>query len=433
MRIGYLCPPVGIRNTSFQPYSNDGDTQNQTQSEADVVTQFQTNLQALDNIIRYQIANGVMLLGLSASILPGASSDIPPIPWWDWFREELQALGLKITTSNLRILMQLESFQEGATTRASTLQDVERAITNQIRACARFLDVLGVDRTHKIVLPWLPSNFHRYDQIMKDRVVLTNGDSFTSIQVLLEIASVHRLPILYHVHDEEAQNGERDGYQHPSPQQSCSPSPWFQRIYETWRAEDGVPIFAYSQQDLGQGSMAMAPSRTIQLQGFNQFMQQFNGNTGEFALLLVTGDKNLSCIKCRNALQPQGIQALELEWSKYKYLILEYAPAHYFQIRQLLKEKNSYPILQFYDLIDEGLSQPLQMNNAINTYAHIWGYFKNRVDEEEKRLYQRKLEEVQRGSLTHQAMKNYLEQLAIQYRETYLLDSYYFAYPFNLF
>ncbi len=118
---------------------------------------------------------------------------------------------------------------------------------------------------------------------------------------------------------------------------------------------------------------------------------------------------------------------LELDWSKYKYTILEKSPTNYNKIRQLLKDKDSYPVIEFYKLIEESLVLPENVGLTINAFDHVWGYFKRFATDKEKLQYQKLLMAYREGTKRKQLVKNLLERLAIKYESTYLLDSYYFS------
>jgi len=72
--------------------------------------------------------------------------------------------------------------------------------------------------------------------------------------------------------------------------------------------------------------------------------------------MLEVKDKNLSAVKCQLAIQPAPRRsALEQEWARYKYPVLEHA-----------------------------LAQEISPGHAENTALHIWGYFRDQASEQEK-------------------------------------------------
>lgn len=133
-------------------------------------------------------------------------------------------------------------------------------------------------------------------------------------------------------------------------------------------------------------------------------------------------------IKARLVIENDKIQFLEIEWSKYKYNILEHSPASYMEIRQLLKDKSSYPVLEFYKIIDESLAQDIEIKNGINGAQHVWGYFKDQASEGEKKKFLSYLASYERGTYSIKAIKGLLHKMAVKYEEDYLLSSFYFDF-----
>ena len=79
-------------------------------------------------------------------------------------------------------------------------------------------------------------------------------------------------------------------------------------------------------------------------------------------IMLEVKDKNLSAIKCQNATTTAPTSA----WSFSKKSgaatntpILEKLPAVYQAIRTLLKDKEAYPVQEFYRLIDTAFAEEI--------------------------------------------------------------------------
>jgi UV DNA damage endonuclease len=101
--------------------------------------------------------------------------------------------------------------------------------------------------------------------------------------------------------------------------------------------------------------------------------------------MLEVKDKNLSAVKCILCTAEKGtIKALEQEWGRYKYAVLERSPGEYQKIRTLLKDKTAYPAAAFYRAIEHAYAQPIADGNRVNAAQHVWGYFRNTANEKEK-------------------------------------------------
>ena len=143
--------------------------------------------------------------------------------------------------------------------------------------------------------------------------------------------------------------------------------------------------------------------------------------------MLEVKDKNLSALKCSNALLHRGrISRLEQEWAQYKYAVLERSPERYQAIRDLLKDKEQYPVEAFYQLVEEALVLPVETGNGVNAAQHVWGYFRDKTSERDKKEFAKRLERYQDGSGTLDSLKQLLLRLAEREEEPYLLESLYF-------
>ncbi len=129
------------------------------------------------------------------------------------------------------------------------------------------------------------------------------------------------------------------------------------------------------------------------------FVEDLNSETD---IMLEVKDKNISAIKCINGINANNkIKTLEVEWSKYKYNVLEHSSEKYNKIRKLLKEKDCYPVVEFYKLIDDALSIEITKGNFINAALHVWGgYFKSKASDAEKSKFMKSLERYKQDKLS---------------------------------
>ena len=133
----------------------------------------------------------------------------------------------------------------------------------------------------------------------------------------------------------------------------------------------------------------------------------------------------MSALKCINTIASPKIQRLEKEWGRYKYLVLEHSPKLYHEIRQLLKDKSTYPVVEFYRMIDEALLTPVKPGSAVNAAQHVWGYFKDSADLNTRLSFEKSINKAGKGESTSY-MKRLLWRLAVAQQQQYLLDSLYF-------
>ena len=108
-------------------------------------------------------------------------------------------------------------------------------------------------------------------------------------------------------------------------------------------------------------------------------------------------------------------------WSEYKYEVMWHSQKHYNQIREELKAQLTEDDLK--SLIDEALAiEPLK-GSMLNTFDHMWGYFKKEATDTEKEQHQKLKENFQSDKATQTDLLQFICTLAEKYQSKYLLDS----------
>ena len=416
MSIGYACLNIGTPDTNIRSVIQ----RNATPVKLTEVTTH--NLAALEKMIDYNRKNNIKLFRISSDLIPFGSSPVNALPWWDIHAEAFQHIGAKIRKSGMRV-----SFHPGQYTVLNSPDEdvVARAILD-LAYHAKMLECLGVDNQHKIVLhvggiygdkkealQRFEQNFRRLPEAVRNRLIIENDDRLYNIEEVLELAHRLQIPAVYdnlHHAINPPPSGGTDLY-------------WIAEAKKTWKAVDGNQKIHYSQQD--PGKRLGAHTDTIDLETFLTFHEQLEDK--QIDIMLEVKDKNLSAIKCQNATTtaPKPV-LLEKEWGRYKYAVLERSPVVYQAIRTLLKDKDAYPVQEFYRLIDTAFAEEIHLGQAENAAAHVWGYFKKHATDAERRQYEKNLANYRNGSGTRTTLKRQLFRLAQKYESEYLLQSLYF-------
>ena len=108
-------------------------------------------------------------------------------------------------------------------------------------------------------------------------------------------------------------------------------------------------------------------------------------------------------------------------WARNKYLVLSHSSNIYNEIRQYLKNEE-VEVSHVQELIDRACQIPEHRGQVCNAFQHIWGYFKKKATDAERKDYMLLLDRYRFG----QASK---EDLITKTRE--LLERYPNAYPQN--
>ena len=414
MRVGFASLTKGGRDTNFKSCIL------KNANSDNLANLIKHNLDSLNKIIDYNIKNNIKVFRIASDIIPFGSSPVNTLNWSKHFEEELLAIGSKIKAHNIRVSMHPGKY----TVLNSINNQVVDNATLDLEYHNLFLDSLKVSKASKIILHIggvygdkeaainrFIKNYRQLNQNIKDRLVIENDDVSYNILDVLRISKVVDIPVVYdNLHNEilNADNSKSDSY-------------WIKMTSHTWKENDGPQKIHYSQQDVNK--RPGAHSETINLEEFFNFVESLNYDVD---IMLEVKDKNLSALKCINLLDNSEIKHLELEWSKYKYSVLEKSPQIYNAIRQLLKDKSAYPVKDFYRLIDQALALEEDIGYSVNALAHVWGYFRRNASDKEKLKFEKMIVDYRSGKIRMGLVKNFLEKLAIKYNEKYLLNSYYF-------
>ena len=416
MSIGYACLNIGTPNTNIRSVMQRNAT---PEKLTEVIAH---NLAALEKMIDYNRKNNIKLFRISSDLIPFGSSPVNALPWWDIHAEAFQHIGAKIQKSSMRV-----SFHPGQYTVLNSPDEnvVARAILD-LAYHAKMLEYLGVDNQHKIVLhvggiygdkkealERFEQNFRRLPEAVRNRLIIENDDRLYNIEDVLTLAHRLHVPAVY------------DNLHHainPPPSGGTDPY-WIAEAKKTWKAADGNQKIHYSQQALDKRPGAHTDA--INLETFLTFHEQLEDK--QIDIMLEVKDKNLSAIKCQNATiaAPKTV-LLEKEWGRYKYAILEKSPSVYQAIRRLLKDKEVYPVQEFYRLIDTAFAEEPHPGYAENAAAHVWGYFKKHATDTERKQYEKNLANYRNNTGTLATLKRQLFKIAEKYEVDYLLQSLYF-------
>lgn len=416
MSIGYACLNIGTLNTNIRSVMQ----RNATPEKLTEVTAH--NLEALEKMVDYNIANDIRLYRISSDLIPFGSSPINALDWLEIHKEAFDRIGAKIRKNGMRV-----SLHPGQYTflNSPTEDVVERAIADLVYH-GKILTALGTDSTNKIVLhvggiyadkaaamDRFAANFKRLPESVQNRIIIENDYRLYNIEDVLTLANRLQIPAVYdnlHHAINPPPSGGTDQY-------------WIAEASKTWKETDGKQKIHYSQQAVGK--RPGAHTDTIQLETFLQFYNQLDDPTID--IMLEVKDKNLSAIKCQNATtENKRMALLEKEWSRYKYTILEKSAADYQAIRTLLKDKTAYPVREFYSLIEDALAKETQPGGAENAAQHVWGYFKDKAAPQERKAFDNNMENYRNGTGSLATVKRQMFKLATKYEEKYLIQSLYF-------
>lgn len=416
MAIGYACLTIGVPGTGLSRCT----LKNATEDNIRVITL--ANLSALEAMIEFNNKNEIKLFRISSDILPFGSHPVNRVLWWEDYQGMLQQLGNKIREAGIRV-----SMHPGQYTVLNSMDPlvVERAM-EELNFHDRFLTSLGMNNTSKLVLHIggvygdkkramhsFTENYNRLPQTIKDRLIIENDDKNYNIQEVLQISQVTGAPVVF------------DNLHHKlnKPTLELSEAEWISQCAKTWSSTDGRQKIHYSQQKTG--GTPGSHSDTIFLSSFLSDYKELPQK--EIDIMLEVKDKNLSAVKCINAVLPNSTaKALEKEWGRYQYYVLSRSIRLYEEICELLKNKNSNITKEFYGMLEEAIQLPEDRKAQVTAAQHVWGYICNDSTKAEKNRYEKLMNAYLQGSGTIQPVINHLLKCAESRKLDYLTNSLYF-------
>ena len=109
-------------------------------------------------------------------------------------------------------------------------------------------------------------------------------------------------------------------------------------------------------------------------------------------------------------------------WARNKYLVLSHSSNIYNEIRQYLKNEE-VELSHVQELIDRACQIPEHRGQVCNAFQHIWGYFKKKSTDAERKDYMLLLDCYRFGQASKQDLIAKTRDLLERYPNAYLQHS----------
>ena len=109
-------------------------------------------------------------------------------------------------------------------------------------------------------------------------------------------------------------------------------------------------------------------------------------------------------------------------WARNKYLVLSHSSNIYNEIRQYLKNEE-VEVSHVQELIDRACQIPEHRGQVCNAFQHIWGYFKKKATDAERKDYMILLDRYRFGQASKEDVIAKTRDLLKCYPNTYLQHS----------
>ena len=109
-------------------------------------------------------------------------------------------------------------------------------------------------------------------------------------------------------------------------------------------------------------------------------------------------------------------------WARNKYLVLSHSSNIYNEIRQYLKNEE-VELSHVQELIDRACRIPEHRGQVCNAFQHIWGYFKKKATDAERKEYMLLLDRYRFGQAPKEDLITKTRELLELYPNSYLQHS----------
>ena len=109
-------------------------------------------------------------------------------------------------------------------------------------------------------------------------------------------------------------------------------------------------------------------------------------------------------------------------WARNKYLVLSHSSNIYNELRHYL-EHEEVELSQVQEMIDRACQIPEHRGQVCNAFQHIWGYFKNKATDAERKDYLLLLDRYRFGQVSKEDLIAKTRELLDRYPNSYLQHS----------
>lgn len=285
MKIGYPCINTAIGCTSGRTFRL------KSYSEERLKETVKGNLECLQKILEYNLANHLLFFRICSGLVPFASHPINTFKWQKYFIDDFQEIGDYIKRHNLRISLHPDQF----TLINSINEEIFHRSEKELQYHAQLLDLMNLDTSAKIQIHVggvygdknrsMHTFVDRYGMLEEDvkrRLVIENDERLFNVGDCLTISSKTGIPVLF------------DVFHHKLNHETDSEENYFALANRTWKLKkDGVAMVDYSSQELG-GKYGQH-ARTIDIDDFQSFL--ISTQLFDFDIMLEIKDKEASAIK----------------------------------------------------------------------------------------------------------------------------------------
>ena len=225
VRLGYVAISNCLNVNSSSPYTYTEYLKNKDLNKLDKV--IISNLEGLNEIIKYNIKNNIHFYRMSSKIIPLATKEDVEFDYINRYKKYYDKIKKNINRSNIRVDFHPDQF----TVLNSTKKEVVNNSIKNLEYHYKILDVLGIE--NKLLVLHIGSNvfgkensikrfintYNKLPKHLKDIIAIENDDKIFNIEDITYISNILNIPIIldYHHH-------------------TCNPSKInYKKIFASWK------------------------------------------------------------------------------------------------------------------------------------------------------------------------------------------------------
>lgn len=225
VRLGYVAISNCLNVNSSSPYTYTEYIKNKDLNKLDKV--IISNLEGLNEIIKYNIKNNIHFYRMSSKIIPLATKEDVEFDYINRYKKYYDKIKKNINRSNIRVDFHPDQF----TVLNSTKKEVVNNSIKNLEYHYKILDVLGIE--NKLLVLHIGSNvfgkensikrfintYNKLPKHLKDIIAIENDDKIFNIEDITYISNILNIPIIldYHHH-------------------TCNPSKInYKKIFASWK------------------------------------------------------------------------------------------------------------------------------------------------------------------------------------------------------
>jgi UV DNA damage endonuclease len=413
MAIGNCCLLWGIYHTNYQTIKLSSVTEQRLKEVIEY------NLISLDNAINFSIENKIKFFRLSSDIIPFGSNSVNKIKWHQLYKKQLAAIGEKIIKAKMRV-----SFHPG---QYSVLNSPDaKVVKNTVKDLefhALFLDSLGLDYTHKMVvhiggvygdkqaaIKRFATNFKLLSTSAQNRLIIENDDKSYNTEDALKLSTMIGAPVVYDNFHNSILTSDK----------SISDYEWIKRCAKTWKSKDGRPKTHFSTQQVG--AIKGTHSHRVLINEFIPYYEKVKELDVDY--MLEVKDKNISSIKLINIIENNGDKTLVAkDFKRFYYWLLAIDQEKTVKLEAQLKS-SKFNATQFYLQIEKLIV--LERSNEIKALKQMIDVEYKDISKEDLKIILGDYDKVKEKYLSVATFKEKIYQVAIKYKLSDVLNSYIF-------